>query len=65
MEELEILRGKSPQDLWVEDLDAFEEELEVCLFKICQGQNIVIDCKIHQSSGLALFLYVIISVAVV
>lgn len=28
MEELEILRGKSPQDLWMEDLDAFTEELE-------------------------------------
>jgi len=33
MEELEILQGKSPQDLWLEDLDAFLEELEVCLFK--------------------------------
>jgi len=32
MEELEILRGKSPQDLWIEDLDAFLEELEVCLY---------------------------------
>jgi len=37
MEELEILRGKSPQDLWLEDLDAFLEELEVCLFKTMCG----------------------------
>ncbi|XP_078344630.1 DNA topoisomerase 2-alpha-like isoform X1 [Oculina patagonica] len=28
MEELETLRGKSPQDLWLEDLELFLEELE-------------------------------------
>lgn len=29
-EELEVLRGKSPQMLWLEDLDQFVDELEVC-----------------------------------
>lgn len=29
-EELEVLRGKSPQMLWLEDLDQFQDELEVC-----------------------------------
>lgn len=32
-EELEVLRGKSPQMLWLEDLDQFLDELEVS--KLC------------------------------
>ena len=30
-DELQVLRGKSPQKLWLDDLDMFLEELEVCI----------------------------------
>ena len=44
MDELETLRGKSPQDLWTEDLDLFLEELEVSSSKTMKQIHFILLC---------------------